>query len=493
MAWKNIGYMNPGKAEYTRDWDDYLFGGYDSLGGKITLNIEFDKDSTNCTSALCRFRLNCPNDTENSWNLYYVLINPISESKPGTLIKLKGTWTEYSAPKDFNYYSTTYANHTDTSNKGTFTLTKNSGDATFKMPPIWIINDGQGNYSGRKATAKAMYKAYTAGGSRYTYTDALVAKYGELKLDAGKSYVSSSVGEGSVTITDNGDNSCTITAKAGTKGTNNAVKGATLQYSLGMSLITGCTKEKFTTEQLTTGLTTKFEIPTEDYDKDVNNFYVTAKVATKGTYGGEVFSDTVTQEIKHYVAPKAPGTPEISYTKNRLTAREDWTFNWTQAEANNDNSPVAGYRLTLLKNNQPVPATLSPGTAGYLIPSSFTTNVYTDILGVDNCSITLNPADFNFKKGETVCLAVKAFSRNNSLENPKKLFSTVKSSSHYVVESAGTVKVKVGDTGGNEVWTDGQVFVKVADTEGNEVWVEADDIMIKVADTEGNEVWVTAE
>ena len=308
------------------------------------------------------------------------------------------------------------------------------------------------------------------------------------------SYTSyTNVKKGSVDIEDNGDNSCTITAKAGASGTNNPVKSATLQYNLGTDLNIGCTKENFTKEELTTGLTTTYEVPTKDYDKAKSIFYIAANVITEGTYGSST-SKLVIGEIKHYTSPYLPGKPEISYNKNKLTNKEDWIFKWKAAEASNENSPVKGYRIKLLKNYQLVPFTLT--TPGYITSSSNSVSLFSDLTDSTKYSeedywfIKIKPSDFGFKKGDTVCLSVQAYTKNGA---NGYLFSKVTNSSQYVVESAGTIKVKVYDSAQNETWTEGQVFVKVYDSAQNEVWVEADDVNIKVYDNAQNEVWVTSE
>ena len=296
------------------------------------------------------------------------------------------------------------------------------------------------------------------------------------------------VKKGSVIITDNGDNSCTITAKAGTKGTNNPVKSATLQYNLGTTLNTGCTKKDFTEEQLTKGLTTIYKVPTKDYDKATSIFSIAANVITKGTYGPSSTSDLEIGKIKHYTSPILTNKiPKISYTKSKITNKEDWTFSWEAATAGNENSPVAGYRLGLIKNNTPMNVTIS-SISNYL--TAATTSYYADILGADKCSIKIRPSDFDFKPYDFFSLSVRAFSKNGKNE---KLFSTARYSSIYTVESAGTVRVKVYDTASNEAWTEGQVFVKVYDSAQNEVWVEADEVNVKVYDNVKNEVWVTSE
>lgn len=458
----NVGYMNEGEAEYSYDWDTKLFAPYTSLGGRIRINIEYDKTYTTPTEAYCRFRIECPNESKNSWNWYYVLIDPKSKSDPGTLIKLKGKWTA-STNGDFPYYSTDYPG---TATKGIFKLTKDYNESTFKMPPIWIINDGMEwtttNIKKDETWAKTFYTAYTAGGKRYTLTDALVYKCPGKAFTANTNggYVASDVGAGEVSIEDNGDNSFTITAIPGAEGKNNKVKSATLTYyKNGTEYTKDCTD----------GAIAIVETIPSNYERSLATFPVSAKVVTKGTYGNNTIDECATSVV-HYRAPDKPGIPVIRYEKNRLTTKENWRYFWDEAQRANINSPVVGYHISIFKNTAPLTKLgIYRGTYNndsQIILDSNNPYTYVDF---DHCpcNIYFNPKELGFEAKDSVRINISAYTINGK---GTKLFGESVSSETLVIQNAGVIRVKV-----NGGWKEGQVYVKIS---GH--WKEAETVQTKV-------------
>ena len=321
--WKSF---NPGKDEYKVNWDANKLYGYSSLGGVIYLNIEFDADRTTPVSTVCRFKITCAKDTQNSWNLYYVAIDPENETgalnrKGGTLYQLKDTWTKYdSESKPYPFFSNKLEMNLNSTHKGEFTLYKKYNETNFSMPAIYIYNEGQGNgngvvrdYAGKylgnfylkklDTWAETYRYHYTdSAGYRWLYNDALVAKFPAKNLttksdDFDNDYKATDVGTGEVSITDNGDNSFTITAIPGTNGKNNKVKSATLTYyKNGTKYTNDCTG----------GAIEVVEVIPSNYERSLATFPVSASVVTEGTYGNNTI-DECAASIVHYRAPDKPG------------------------------------------------------------------------------------------------------------------------------------------------------------------------------------------
>jgi hypothetical protein len=83
-----------------------------------------------------------------------------------------------------------------------------------------------------------------------------------------------------------------------------------------------------------------------------------------------------------------------------------------------------------------------------------------------------------FLPGDQVKLIVYAYTQYGSSNTGAKLFGAAGNSIVNVVQNAGVIWVKVGNS-----WIEGQVHVKV-----NNQWIEADVVQTKVGNT-----WVEAE
>jgi hypothetical protein len=265
------------------------------------------------------------------------------------------------------------------------------------------------------------------------------------------------IGVGSINFTDHYNNTFSFTVTKGADGTNNPAKGTTASWG-------------YTSACANSGVATKKEltIATEsDADRKV-----WAKVVTDATYGGDTtFSNSY--KVKQYVAPKAPGVPAIS-SPTRLTTKGLWTFTWTAATAINTSSPVKGYRIRLYKNNTLIKGLVTNKDNNITLADGGT-NEYLDSDSTSTTAI-VDPTAFNFKAGDKVKLSISAYTRFGKANSGTRWLGkspTVKTSTEYTVQNAGTVKVKVGGA-----WKEGQAYVKV-----NNAWKEADTVSIKVGNS----------
>jgi hypothetical protein len=205
--------------------------------------------------------------------------------------------------------------------------------------------------------------------------------------------------------------------------------------------------------------------------------------ATPSWSGDSAKTSTVSLAVKQYVAPSAPGAPVISYSKSRLTIKENWTFTWPAAVQANSSSPMKGYRIRLYKNGANIPIKDASGKVLSTIRSGSTDDYIYDTESTGT-SIIINPVLHNFKAGDTVQLGIYSYTRHGLNNDRGQMFNgggtgaAQVSSSVTTVRNAGIVHVKPNGT-----WVEGQVYVKV-----NGAWAEAD-----IVNTNVNGVWKESE
>ena len=250
-----------------------------------------------------------------------------------------------------------------------------------------------------------------------------------------------SIGTGTTTIKDNYNNTFTITATKGKKGTNNPAGGPTnLKWgytSTGMSTT-------YTNGQIIT-------LKISDNSKSTRTVYATS--TTTAEHGDDMVA-TTSADVVQFIAPKADGKPTISFNKSRLTTKEDWTYEWNAATASNVRSSVQGYTV-VLQRKQPT-------------ETSFST---IDTYDTTSRSITINPTQCGFNPGDQVRLGIQPFTRYGSKNTETKLPGSVVYSDPSTVQNSGVMRIKAGGK-----WHEGQVCVKVSGK-----WVEADVVKIKTA------------
>lgn len=288
-----------------------------------------------------------------------------------------------------------------------------------------------------------------------------------------------SIGIGSTTITDNYNNSFTITATKGANGVNNTAEGP-INLKYGYSSTTRSTT-------YTSGKTIK--LPSNTATATANTITVYAESTTAAEFGNSQVA-TAQKAIRQYKAPGAPGTPTLtadSYKNGRLTVKQNWTYSWTAATpgtgsgttngtgANQTTSKVKGYRVQLYRK-QPTETTFYtiPIKSGSTILSSSSSGEH--FYDISTNSITINPIDCGIQAGDTVKLCIRPYTQFGIQNDGNKLIrSATTSSAESVVQNAGVMRVKVGNA-----WKEGVVWVKV-NKNGIAQWVEADIVQVKTA------------
>lgn len=263
----------------------------------------------------------------------------------------------------------------------------------------------------------------------------------------------SDISKGTVSITDNGNNTFKISGTSGSGGTNNATTGWSLAY--GYDTNYGNAASNGSSYSLAGTAASRV---------------VYAKCTTTATRGSSAVA-TTSKTIYRYAAPGDVGKPALStssFRNGRLTVKQNWTYTWTAASAGTVNSPVLGYRIRMYKNGSLVKG-ITAGS-GSNISKGTGTNEYLDRSGSTNCSITFNPVSFGFEPGDTIYIGVFAWAANGA-------GSTLWSgggSTHVVsdtttVQNSGIMRVRPAGS-----WKEGVVSVKV---DGK--WIEADVVQIK--------------
>jgi hypothetical protein len=265
------------------------------------------------------------------------------------------------------------------------------------------------------------------------------------------------VTKGTVSISDNGNNTFTLYADKGTKGTNNTVSSSSFKWGYNTDY-----ENTFTNGQTVT-------IPS-DVAASSATVPVYAKCVTKGQRG-----DTATAyaelAVKHYVSPSNPGKPTITYNKSRLTIKENWKINWKASTAANTNSPVVGYRIRFWKKpkgGSSFSTIKFYRSTGELLSSDLgsdygTKRYYYDRPASYDMPLTIVPSAQSISPGDTIKIGIYAYTVN--AKSTKLWSSSEVYSNEYLVQNAGVVRVTLDGS----TWKEGIVNIYV-----DGAWREAD-------------------
>lgn len=253
------------------------------------------------------------------------------------------------------------------------------------------------------------------------------------------------VSGGTVTITDNGNNTATITGYSAANASNNVISSAKLYW------LVGYWQEATVVWGGSTYFSKTVSIPS-GCAQITADLYSYARVNTAHV--------TTTKSVKYYGDPGYPGKPVLNFRRRNPALRENVYFSWTSA-ASGTNVPVTGYRLRIYKNgNLLTGINPSDNSASYWdTGSTGTTFVFTS-------------ETFSFKAGDTVQLGIYSYGYDGA--GNQKFNGGGVSSSHvysdvYTFTNAAVVRLKVSGT-----WKEGQVYIKVG-----AVWKEADSVFVK--------------
>lgn len=401
----------------------------------VSVSLQYDDASETPTSVKVRFKAS-KNTTSWRNDSLLILYNPSSSSKPGTLYKVKpptsnaGSWPYYSS---------------------SFTISKTFTDAKFSLAAYWICNNGN-NADG------VAWADLTAANVYSRYKDASVYRGNFSTHVAKKSYeisksttVATEVKKGTCSVTDNGDNTFTLKGTKGGNGDNNTATGPTLKW--GYNTKYSNTFKTGDTKTLTMS----------DTAEDTRRVY--AKSVTGATYGDDK-TETAYADVWQYVAPSKPKDISITYTKSRMTIKENWTLKWTGGKKVNGSSPVLGYRIRIYKNGKTIQFKNSKGE---VLTSGSSSDYYYDREDTST-TMNINTSTNGFAPGDKVQVSICTYTRYKKGKG-SALCSGAVASSEYTVQNAGVANVKVSGA-----WKEGKIWVKVSGA-----WKEAEVAKAKVS------------
>jgi hypothetical protein len=316
--------------------------------------------------------------------------------------------------------------------------------------------------------------------------------------------------KGSITaVTDSGKNTFTISGKLGKGGTHNAIKSAVVTYQTLPSGGSWSSEVKLTVPAASIKEGTFSFTLNVPYAKAATTYSVKAKISctyaiNTATTSWATFKDS----IKFRYGPNST-IPVISYSKNRLTLKENISFTWNDGTATTDTLPIdrlMGYRLRLYGcNDSDIAQAAADGksiaTLGYTdrkhlaaayVTSSGDAYYDTFIEGValengatytydkeqGKHTFTFDPSKFNFSVGDSVFFSTigrykytraDGKTSTESWANRELGYATCSDLTKF--QNAGIVHIKVGSQ-----WQEGQVWIKT-----NSGWKEAETVNVKTA------------
>lgn len=338
--------------------------------------------------------------------------------------------------------------------------------------PIRNNSSMSGTFSVGSASSFTVHYAVCRSQSAVTYsnsnrlTDGTASVWGSYAFTFTRT-TWSNIGTGSVTITDNGNNSYTVSGTKGGAGTNNAVNGATLYWASGKN---SAGNWDYSYQSFTTGSSKTVSFtPTSAASRTV-----AGAVVTDGVYN-DTDTGWITKSIKQYRDPSAPGKPTLdssSYRNGRLTIKQNWKYVWSEASNGTDSCPVLGYRIRIYRNGSLITG-FSAGSNSVLVKNSGT-NEYVDRSGKADCAIILDPVSFGFVPGDTIQIGIYSYAQNGAgtwLYNGGGVDVAQVLSDSSTVQNSGVMRVRPSGS-----WKEGVVSIKV-----NNAWKEAEVVYTKVS------------
>jgi hypothetical protein len=275
-----------------------------------------------------------------------------------------------------------------------------------------------------------------------------------------------------LSVTDNKNNTATLSGTIGKAGDENALSSVALYYT------TDGSNPKSSSTRITKSLAaTSGTSYKETIDLTKN---CTVKAYTECKFKYNTTSAEASASATFYPTPLKPASvklEESSLKNNRLIIKQPWTFTWS-ASAN-----AEGYFIMLMKCPEGSESweyvrgdyasstsddyiTIEPGAN-----DNESLNYFTKRQSTSCTAIFKDPSKLGISPGDKIRLRVKSFNidgAGNTLQGDGVENTT--DSPEYLVQNAGVVNVKVGGK-----WVEGQVWVKV-----NNEWKEAETVSTKV-------------
>lgn len=231
-------------------------------------------------------------------------------------------------------------------------------------------------------------------------------------------------GAPTITVTDIGDNTFSISAEKGTAGNSNGTESITgYQYSLDNKNWSNGSSGSIT---------------------EAGTIY--GRAYTDGAYWDSDYG-TGSATVKYYHKPSVRPTPKIEFTK-KPTLKSNFTISWGEGSQYGEESynAIKGYRIELFKDSQ--------------IIKLGTSENYIEVTDANSVSFNIIDKEFDIKVGDSIHATLRIWSENGE-KNPKRLYydySNPAISNYVTIVNMGVVWLRIKNADGNDTWVEGQVW-----------------------------------
>lgn len=354
-------------------------GFYNTSGSvPIKFTLQYDADSITCTSITLRFHAT---NTSNNYTVdeYYAYLSPNTKDNEKVLMvkERDASWPD---------------------NSTTFTLSKDAEATTFAIPTYWLVNtghacnadtiykddDGYLHMKFKDAGDQKVYWYFTNNRTNFKVTESAFAAGKTLIPDI---KIATRLSEGSVSISDNGDNTITVSGTNFKGGSHNNI-------ATGYTTLTVTFNDTATSTNVTRTVGTTSEASFSFSDIAIPNVNCTSATATIVAVGA-LLGDRITKSssatpVAYYTFPTPPtkiwintgkaaqytddirtSLPDIDDGVNQLTAnnackprkKEILMWKWSGATDGGGAAPIGGFRVyihRIAKGTSGSPATKTP-------------------------------------------------------------------------------------------------------------------------------------
>lgn len=288
--------------------------------------------------------------------------------------------------------------------------------------------------------------------------------------------------DSTVTISDNYNNTFKVEGTLGRAGTNNSYKYTECFLWWTQAKANASTWQWYSSSDKNGNIYTFTDNTTSKSvdglainitDNGAADKQVYARVTTASTYGAAVDKYSLVTNIRQYCAP-TPATerPTLTYSKSRLTVRENWTFSWHEGTPANDSSPIKGYEIRITKNKVEIP-NLTISSNGVITKGTSGGSTYLYWTNTSSLQVTCNPENLGFAAKDKVVFWVRPYTRYGKNYDGDLLPSGWPAHTATVEATVQNAAVVNKYDNASSKWQEG-----IACVYKNGSWVEADSVLV---------------
>lgn len=277
-----------------------------------------------------------------------------------------------------------------------------------------------------------------------------------------------SITAGSVSISDNGNNTAKIEYTNSKVGTNNSIKSSTVYYTTDGSVPSSSNKAgSFSAGTTSQGTgSSNINIPADTDGK----ITIKAILITDGTYN-DPSSSVASKDVKYYHKPSVRPTPKITFNTKKPTLKSNFTIKWEAGSQYGTASynAIKGYRIRLRKtgNNNGIKfrddCRVEPSSSDFFYEQA----------NAGSISVDYPLTDMGIAVGEAIHATLHLWSTNGNGEILWYDWSNPAISNYVTIVNMGVVWLRIGNT-----WVEGQVWSRDGST-----WDECTGLFIRDSST----------